>query len=113
MPFHQEKLNKLFLHELSEIIANYLEFPAGTLVTLMHVEVAKNLSQAKIWLSVLPFSKSAAAVSVLIKNQQLLVEHLNQRIKLRRLPKFIFLIDDTEEKAAAMEKQISKLFTND
>jgi len=110
MSFHQEKLNKLFLHELADIIAYYIEFPSNILVTLLHVEVAKNLSQAKIWLSVLPFDKSREAVSILITQKQLLIEHLNQRIKLRRMPKLIFLIDDTEEKAVAMEKQISNLF---
>lgn len=107
------KLSKHFQHIIADIIAAHVEFDKNILVTVVHAALSSDLSRAKIWLSVLPFAKSEAAINTLIVHKQLIIEILNQEIKLRKMPRLIFLIDDTEEKATAMEKQINQLFIKD
>ncbi len=108
-----EKLNKIFLHKISEIINREIDFGQETLVTITQVKVAPDLSQAKIFVSVLPFSKSQEVILILNRHRQLLVKFLNQAIKIRKIPRLIFLIDDTEEEASRIEKIINNLEISD
>jgi ribosome-binding factor A len=105
----QEKLDQIFLEELNAAIKQVVEFEEGILVTLPGLRVAENLHSARILVSCLPFEKSAAAIKTLKENHQNLIEYLNKRVRFRKIPKLIFEIDDTEEKAEGIEKLINNL----
>lgn len=103
-----EKLNKAFLHELSTIINQHFEFDEA-LVTVTGVELAVDLTQAKVFISVLPFEKTSGVLAQIINQRQLIKKILNQSIKIRKLPNLIFLVDNTEEQASHIEKIINQI----
>jgi ribosome-binding factor A len=105
----QEKLDQIFLEELNQAIKYAVEFDEGIFVTLVGIKVAENLHSARILISCLPFEKSATAIKTLQTNHQNLIEYLNRRVNFRKIPKLIFEIDDTEEKAEGIEKLINGL----
>jgi len=100
----QEKLDQIFLEELNEAIRLIVEFDEGIFVTISGIRVAENLQSARILVSCLPFEKSSNAIKKLQENHQNLIEYLNKRVKFHKIPKLIFEIDDTEEKAEKIEK---------
>ena len=101
-----DKLNKEFQRLIAEFVAREMEFPPDFLITITHVKIDAGLAEARVWLSVLPFEKSSEAISVLIQNKQNLVKFLNSNLKIRRIPRLMFLIDDTEKKAGEVEEII-------
>lgn len=109
MPYRQEKLNSIFSTLLPQLIAEEIEFPANLLVTISRVDVAPNLRSAKVWVSCWPFEKSALAIETLQAKHQFLIEHLNRKIKLRKIPLLLFRIDDSEELAEKIEKTVDTL----
>ncbi|MDD5290102.1 MAG: ribosome-binding factor A [Patescibacteria group bacterium] len=105
----QEKLDQIFLEELNQAIKQVVEFDEGIFVTLVGIKVAENLQSARILVSCLPFEKSSAALKTLQIHHQDLIEYLNRRVSFRKIPKLIFEIDDTEEKAEGIERLIGGL----
>jgi ribosome-binding factor A len=108
----QEKLDNIFLEEVNQAIKHVVEFESGLLVTLSGIRVAANLQSAHILVSCLPFEKSEAAIATLKENHQNLIEYLNRRVGFHKIPKLIFEIDDTEEKAEGIERLIGEVISN-
>lgn len=104
-----QKLNKLFRQEISEIITREIEFEDDVLVTVTEVEIAPDLSMAKVWISVLPFEKSKQVMAQLINERKNIKYLLNQEITLRKIPDLIFVLDTTEEEAGKVEEIINKI----
>lgn len=104
-----DKLNKEFQHLIAEFVVSELELPVEFLVTITHVEIDGGLAEARIWLSVLPFEKTELVVAEMVKNKKNLINYLNSNLKIRRIPRLIFLVDDTEEKANYVEDIIKEL----
>lgn len=102
-----DKLNKEFQHLVAEFVASELDLPMDFLVTITHVEVDAGLAEARVWVSILPFDQSTMALGLLIKNKQSLNKYLNKHLKIRRLPRLLFLIDETEEQAEEIERAIN------
>ena len=109
MPNRTEKLNKLLHEEISEIINSEIEFESGILVTVTGVDVSPDLSQAKIGLSVLPFEKTREVIGKIVTERYHIINELNKKIKLKKIPKLIFINDDTEEEASKVEKIINEI----
>ena len=53
-----EQVSILIQQKLNEIVTREIELPAGVLVTITKVEVAKDLKYATVWLSVTPEDKA-------------------------------------------------------
>lgn len=104
-----QKLNKLFLREISEIINQEVEFDDDVLVTVTGVEIAPDLSVAKVWISTLPFKKSEQVMAKLINDRKNIKHLLNQEITLRKIPDLIFMVDESEERAQEVEEMINKI----
>jgi len=97
MTDRQEKLNSILLKELARIIRYEIEMPKDILLTLTHVRCAANLDSIRIFVSCLPFDRSKEIISILQSHKQLILEKLNSKIKLRKMPNLIFKIDECEE----------------
>lgn len=104
-----DKLNKLLLEEISEIISSEIEFDFSPLVTVTGIDVAPDLSQAKVGLSVLPFEKTEEVIGKIVTERNKIASELNKKVKLRKIPRLIFIHDDTEEKASEVEKIINEI----
>lgn len=100
-----QRVNQLIKKELSQIILKEFDFPQGVLATLTRVESAGNLIQAKVYVSVLPETKSAEVLKNLNRRIYDLQQKLNRRLKMRPMPKIIFI----EERATAEAGRVEEL----
>jgi len=104
-----DKLNKEFQHLIAEFVARELDCPPNFLITVTGVQIDAGLAEARVWVSILPFENAKSVIDILIKNKQNLVSYLNKNIKIRRIPRLIFLIDETEERASEVEETIKEI----
>jgi ribosome-binding factor A len=93
MSYRLEKIDSLIQQELSQIIAREIEVPEGSLATITGVETSADLGQAKIWLSVFPITEAIKVLHYFNKEVGHLQQLLNQRLKMRPLPRIKFFID--------------------
>lgn len=104
-----EQLNNLIKKELGQAILNEINIPVNTLLTVMKVETTKDVSQAKVWISILPEEKRKDTMNTLQKNRPRLQSILNKRLVLKRVPKIQFLLDTSEEKAERINKLLDQI----
>ncbi len=102
-----QQVNRLIQKELSWIILRELEedlSSSPTLITLTRVETSGNLIQAKVYISVLPENEIKRVFRVL--NQQIyeLQQKLNQRLKMRPVPRIKFLEEKKTSEAGRVEE---------
>jgi ribosome-binding factor A len=107
-----EQINELLRSELAALITKEVYFP-GCLITLTEVDCSTNLSQAKVYFTVLPENKEAAAIKILKRHNSLFTRFLNKKIKLFRIPRFIWLADEREKNARRIEKTLAEIKKNE
>ena len=113
------KVNQLIKKELSQIILKEIDFPQDVLVTITRVETALNLMEANVWISVMftthqkfgegPKEKIKGALEILNKNIYILQQKLNQRLKMRPLPRIKFLEEKKTAEAGQVEEILERL----
>ena len=86
-----EQINELIKRELSQIILREFDTPENTLITIVDVESASNFQTAKIQISVIPESNADAVMKDLNHEIYSIQQTLNKRLKIRPVPKIIFL----------------------
>ncbi len=109
MPRRIASLGEEVKSRLSEIFLRELELPAGALLTITKVNVAPNLIDARVWVSILPKDQEEKVFRILKKKtktfQYLLAPHLSTY----RAPKLIFRTDHSIEYGAHIDEIIEKL----
>ncbi len=100
-----ERVNQLLKRELSQLILREIEFPKDILVTVTRVDALDNLSEARVYVSVLPEKDSTRVLQILGKKIYFLQQKINRRLKMRPVPQIRFL----EEKATADAGRIEEL----
>ncbi|GEM_PF-868684 len=103
------QLASLIQHELGVLLRRELELPLGVLLTVTKVQVVDDLSLARVGVSVLPYAERHAAFKVLTSVRGQLQRTINERLKLYRVPKLEFYIDETPERAATIEGVLDRL----
>jgi ribosome-binding factor A len=101
------RINELILEELAKAV-NREVMIEDALITITYVECTPDLKQAKIGFSVLPDRLAGTAMKKLTGSTNQLVGIIRGRIKLRRLPRFIWEFDSTEREANKIENLIAK-----
>jgi ribosome-binding factor A len=100
--------------ELSLLIQSELKDPRIGFVTVTGVEVTNDLSQAKVYLSVLgDEEQKQASLKGLDKANGFLRSELGKRIRLRHVPELIFKIDESIAYGSRIEKLLSDIGKDD
>lgn len=86
-----EKLTEVLKQELAGVISQEIDFPKGVIATVMSVKIYSDLSWAEVFVSVIPEKESEFVLNVLKKKAYFLHQALNEKIKLRRIPRIKFL----------------------
>lgn len=82
---------------------------SGEICSVSHVEITSDLSYCKVYVSVLGGKEKAeAAAKVLEKASGFFIRRINARIKMRKMPKLIFLADGSQD----YYEKISRLIDN-
>ncbi len=108
MPRRIDQVNELFKSELANLIIREMPMQ-GVLITISYVGCSPDLQRAKIGFSVLPYERSGSALKALRKHSGLFAKVLKKKLKLHHIPKFNWIIDTTEKKAAEIEEILEQI----
>ncbi|MEC0373065.1 30S ribosome-binding factor RbfA [Paenibacillus chibensis] len=100
--------------ELSQLIQTELKDPRIGFLTVTGVDVTNDLSQAKIYLSVLGDEEQKAnSLKALEKANGFLRSELGKRIRLRHTPELIFKFDESIAYGSHIEKLLGEIGKNE
>ena len=103
------RVNSLIKEELSKIILRDFEFPLDILVTLTRVEATLNLIEAKAYVSVYPEEKADGIIRLLSKSIYDIQYKINKMLRMRPIPKIIFVKEKNISEAGKIEELLEKL----
>ena len=103
------RVNSLIRNELSRILLKEVDFPQGILVTLTRVETSSDLQESKVYISVLPSGKTKEILKILNKIIYGLQKTLNQRLKIRPIPRIKFVKEEKTNEAERIEELLEVL----
>lgn len=112
----QDRINEEFRRELSDIIQTEVKDPglSGGMVSVVHVNVTRDLSHAKIYLSIYGTEKQKTkALAALERAGGYIKKELSARTKLRRMPELHFIVDDSIEYAVNMSGKINEVMASE
>ena len=110
MSRRSDKISITLKKAISEIISIKLQSELDSLVTISEVKITPDLSEARIYVSVLGNAESETKIiRILNKNVALFKNSIGQYIKLRRIPNINFLLDSSLENAQRIQKLIDEI----
>lgn len=109
MTRRSEKISYTLKKALSDILQSKRELEFGVMVSISDVKVTPDLSQAKVFISVLGDSESKNQVKKKLElNVGLIKRSLPKYIQLRKIPAIKFFLDDTLENAERIQRLIDE-----
>ena len=108
-----QRVNQLIKKELSQIILKEVNFPPDVLVTVTRMESSRNLIQAKVYISVMPENETANVLQILDNLIYDLQQQLNKRLKMRPIPRIIFMKEEKTQEAGRVEELLEKIHQKD
>ena len=87
------KVNELLYRTLGTLIAREVEFPPNCFVSISHVETARDLAHANVFITILPDSKRVTGMRVLSRDLPHLQHLLGKKIKMHNTPKLHLVFD--------------------
>lgn len=96
--------------ELSQILQMELKDPRVGFVTVTGVEVTNDLSQARVYISVMgDDARKEETLRALDKAQGFLRSELGRRIRLRQIPELLFKFDTSIEYGSRIEQLLQEI----
>ncbi|MFA6097524.1 MAG: 30S ribosome-binding factor RbfA [Candidatus Paceibacterota bacterium] len=102
------RVNELIKQEVAEIMLEDINFPAGTLVTVVAAKVSVDLRYADIIISVYPSGNREAALEALNENIYAMQQIINKKLSMKPVPKIRFRVDESAEYVEKIERLIRK-----
>lgn len=103
-----QKINELLKQEIGSLILKELDFKRDVIITVTKVETYSDLNKAKVGISILPFSKAEQVLRVLNSKNSDIQRLLNQKLRMKIVPKIKFRLDSSEEKISRVEQLLKK-----
>jgi len=103
-----EKVNSLLEHEIGKILLKDFAFSPEILVTLTRVITTANLIEAKVHVSVFPDEKADGILRALQKCVYDIQHQINRTLRMRPIPKIIFVKETEVSKAARVEELLAE-----
>ena len=94
--------------ELAQLIQMEIKDPAVGLVSVSDVEVSRDLSHAKVYVTVYNEADAAASIRALKGAAGFLRTRLGRELRMRSVPALHFLHDDSVEKGHRMDRLIER-----
>ncbi|MGK0270539.1 MAG: ribosome-binding factor A [Cocleimonas sp.] len=116
MPYDYSRTDRIgeqIKRELSMLIRNEIKDPRVSMVSILDVEVTKDLSKAKVFFDALNQEEHEACEKGLNNAAGFLRRELGRAIKLRSTPALVFIYDDTEQRANDLSVMIDKAVSSD
>ena len=106
------QINELLRSEIANIINQEIRLNNG-LITVCYVDCSADLKNAKIGISTLPDNLSKIALKKLKKHSSQFCQTLKKKLNLKYIPKFNWIIDETEKNAAKIENMLNEILDTD
>ena len=98
-----ERINELLRSGLANIVAREIYLDGG-LITVTKVDTSPDLKYAKVYISVLPENLTGTALAKLRKNNASFSRQIAKTSRLRKVPKFKWLLDEGERRIVEVSK---------
>lgn len=98
-----------FMDAMADILERKVEFPLGSLVTVVDAKLTNDLRFANTVLSVLPVSKQDEVLNALDEFKHDILKEMAGTLKMRRLPKLHWSFDNSQQKGAEVNEFIDEL----
>ncbi len=108
MPNRIDRVNSLLQNEIGKILLKDFAFSPEILVTLTRVSTTSNLIEAKVYVSVFPENKADGILHALEKSAYDIQYKINRILRMRPVPKIIFVKETEISKAARVEELLAK-----
>lgn len=108
----QKQVDEVVKEELAALLNREIDLPSDVLVTVTRVEAAGNLFSANIFVSVIPETKMQEVLLELKRRTPEFQQTLNKRLRMRPVPKIIFVGDTVEAEASEIEKELYNMHQN-
>ncbi|MCD6271071.1 30S ribosome-binding factor RbfA [bacterium] len=105
----RQRLQEVIKKELAQIIEKEIDFQKDTIVTVSGVNISPDLSEAKIFISVLPDENLQEALSILKRRIGFLQRAINKLVNIKRTPKLVIVEDKGLKNAARVEELLEKI----
>lgn len=103
------QVNQLIKEEIGRIILKKGDFPENVLVTITRVETTRNLIDSRVYVSVLPENQSPAILKILNRRIFDIQQLLNKRLRMRPIPKIIFVEEKQTVEAGKIEQLLQEI----
>ena len=99
--------------DLAKLIQQEIKDPGVGFVSLSDVEVTRDLSHAKVFITVFEPEKAQESLKALRRASTFLRLRLGQELRLRHVPELHFVHDDSVEKGSQIDELISRALHSD
>lgn len=108
-----ERLEHTFVEQIGQILRNEIRDERIHFVTVTAAKITKDLSFAKIYVTVLDDEKRESMLKLLNKASNFIERELSKRVEIRKMPNITFVYDDSIEYAANIENIIESIEENE
>lgn len=108
-----DRISDVMQRELSQIIQKEMKDPRISMVTIAEIKISKDLSFAKVYVSVMFEEKAEETMRTLNSAAKFLRSELAKKIQIRTMPQLTFVYDDTTIKANRISKLIDDAIKQD
>ena len=116
MPFDYSRTDRVsaqIKRNLSQIIRGKLKDPRVNMISILDVEISKDMNYAKVYFDTLDVEGVKECLEGLQRASGFLRRELGLTLTLRATPSLKFFYDDTERKANALSALIDKAVASD
>ena len=99
--------------DLAKLIQQEIKDPEVGFVSLSDVEVTRDLSHAKVYITVFEPEKAKESLKALGRASTFLRSRLAKELRLRHVPELHFVHDDSVEKGSHIDELISRALNSD
>ncbi|MFT5657635.1 MAG: ribosome-binding factor A [Gammaproteobacteria bacterium] len=108
-----DRLASQIHRELAGLINNSVKDPRLSPASVLEVQVTKDLSQAKVYFSVLDQEAADETLQALTRASGFLQREIGRVLKSRLTPKLVFIYDDTDIRGRNMDELIDSAIAKD
>ncbi len=103
------QINSQLRDYFATALMRMVELPQGVVVSITKVHTTADLHFCTIFLSIIPDTQTGSVLQLIRQNTHDLIEEVAGRITFRTIPRFKFVIDDTERKAQGIEQLLDSI----
>ena len=104
-----ERLNNIFVEQISQILRTEIKDERIHFVTVTAVKITNDLSFAKVYVTILNDEERDEMLKLLNKASNFIERELSKRVDIRKMPDISFVYDESIEYANHIENIIERI----